>query len=221
MIKPNMTNKEVFALYPEHKVGFMDLEVEDYKMPKYFEHRVEGRSLLCIYSMIRDYKPKNVLQIGTWDGGTSVVIASALKKNGKPFSFMASELLPDKLKNTRSHVFRETGVRVEMVGNCKTSIYDDVGDIDFFYHDTDHDYDTTVWVLDNIIPRLKDGALVIFHDWAVTEQNGKWIPKDGAWEETKYMCELHNNGPFPLKKVYWNYRNPNEEELGVFLYEKV
>lgn len=224
MIKPNMTNEEVFALYPPHTVDFMELQVEDYKMPHDFEHRVEGRSLLCIYSMLRDYKPKTCLQIGCWEGGTTNVIMHALKKNGDKFRFVASEILADKRENTRLHTLRDTGIEPEMVGDCTKEIPKDLKNIDFLYHDTDHDKKTTEWVVENILPRLKDGALVIFHDWAVTEKDGEWLGKGaggtGGWEETEYLLDLHRQGKLPFKKVYWNYGNPGTEETGVFLYDK-
>lgn len=224
MLKTNMTNEEVYALYPEHTVDFMELIVEDYKMPKDFEHRVEGRSLLAIYSFLRKVNPTNCLQIGCWEGGTTNVIMHALKKNGWEFRFVASELLDDKRESTRKHVLRDTGLEPEMVGDCTTSIPDDLQEIDFFYHDTDHDTETTKWVVKNIFPRLKDGALVIFHDWAVTDKDGEWVGKGeggvGGWGETEYLIDLHRQGKLPLKKVYWNYGNPGQEETGVFLYEK-
>jgi len=223
MLKPNMTNEEYFALYPEHTVDFMELQVEDYKMPKDFEHRVEGRSLLAIYSAVRDVKPKTCLQLGCWHGGTTNVIMAALKKNGGKFRFVASELLNDMKENTRQHVLRETGLEPEMVGDCTKEIPSDLKNIDFLYHDTDHDLETTKWVVENVFPKLKGGALVIFHDWAVTDVNGEWKGKGeggvGGWGETEYLLDLHRQGKLPLKKVYWNYGNPGQEELGVFLYE--
>lgn len=220
-----MTNEEFFALYPQpYTVAFMELQVEDYKMPKDFEHRVEGNSLLAIYSALRDYKPRKCLQLGCWEGGTTCVIMSALKKNGLPFRFVASELLDGKKQSTKDHCFRETGLSPEMVGDCTKEIPNDLKDIDFLYHDTDHDLETTKWVVENIFPRLKDGALVIFHDWAVSDKNGEWLGKGeggiGGWGETEYLLELHRQGKLPLKKVYWNYGNPGAEETGIFLYAR-
>ena len=212
-----MTNEEVYALYPANTISMNTLKVEDYSTPQDFEHRVDPHSSLAIYSFLREYKPVNCLQIGCWEGGTTGIIMAALKKNGKPFRFVASELLADKMIHTAEHTIREYGIKPEMVGDITTSLPDDLKDIDFLFHDTDHDLETTDWVVKNVFPRLKEGALVIFHDWAVMEKDGKWIAKDGEWGETRYLIDMHENNSLPMEKVYWNYGNPDRWETGVFL----
>ena len=207
-----MSNDEVEALVKRY------FSKEGYTFPDNFEHRVDPDSSAVIYSFIRDFKPKTCLQIGCWEGGTTCIIMAALLKNELPFRFEASELLADKAYNTIRHVMEKCGKTPGMMSDITCNLKHVPEEIDFLFHDTDHDLETTKWVVDNIFPRLKDGALVILHDWAVQDIKGKWVAKTGAWPETEYLIELHDKGQLPLEKVYWNYGNPNIWELGVFKY---
>lgn len=213
-----MTNEEERLL--EEKYFYK----EGYTFPSHFEHRVDQDSLKAIYSHVRKEKPRNSLQIGCWEGGTTLTILAALLKNNKKFTFVASELLEDKRENTKQHCIEKFNVYPVMIGDITKCLDQVPEEIDFLYHDTDHDLETTKWVFDNIFPRLKDGALVIFHDWAVTDNNGVWLGKgengSGGWPETEYMLELHRQGKLPLEKVYWNYKNPGNWETGIFKYKK-
>jgi hypothetical protein len=145
---------------------------------------------------------------------------AALKKNRGKFNFTASELLAEKMIHTAEHTQREYGAQPNMIGDITTSLPDSLEDIDCLFHDTDHDMPTTDWVFKNVIPRLKDGALVIFHDWAVIDKDGQWIPKSGEWGETAYIVDMHERDCLPLEKVFWNYGNPDRWETGIFLYKK-
>lgn len=211
-----MTNEEVQVLVDQYFKG------DGYVFPGGFEHRLDPDSSAVMYSFIRDKKPTTALSIGTWEGGSACIIESALQMNDPPFQYYASELLDDKRENTRLHVLEKCGKTPIMLGDITKSLSQIPQEIDFLYHDSDHDTGTTQWVVDNIFPRLKKGSLVIFHDWAVEEINGKWVGKGsqgkGGWGETQLLMDLHEKGQLPLEKVYWNYHNPGSWELGVFLY---
>jgi predicted O-methyltransferase YrrM len=196
---------------------------EDYIGPGGFEHRVDPESEKLIYNYVREFKPKNVLEIGTSHGGSTCAILSALIKNGKPYKFVASELADDLRTECALHCKDTCGVEPIMVGDVTKNLDKIPKKIDFLMHDDDHDLATTQWVVDNIFPRLKKGALVIFHDWAVSEKDGRWVGKGadgtGGWPETQLLMDLHHAGKLPLKKVYWNYEEGGGRETGVFTYE--
>lgn len=198
---------------------------EGYKFPKEFEHRVDPDSSAIIYSMVRHFKPKSILHIGTWFGGSTCLIMAAFLKNNQQFEYVASELLDDKRKSTEENCIKKNGVAPKMIGDITKNLDKVPKEIDFLFHDSDHDKETTEWVFENIFPRLKDGALVIFHDWAVIDEGGVWKGKGengaGGWPETEYLLELHRAGKLPLEKVYWNYNPPEcKWETGVFYYRK-
>ena len=81
-----MTNEEIAALVIKY---FLQ---EGYQFPSHFEHRYDQYSSAILYSLIREYKPKFCLEIGTWLGGSTSIIMAALMKNGDPYKFVASEL---------------------------------------------------------------------------------------------------------------------------------
>lgn len=198
---------------------------EGLSFPDEFEHRVDPDSSRAIYSILRDYKPTNGLEIGTWLGGSTVVLLKALIKNGKKYKFVASELNGYNQSKTTEHCRIHCGVEPKILGDITQNLGKVPDKLDFLMVDTDHDLNTTQWILDNIFPRLIDGALVIFHDWAVTDKNDKWEGKGpngaGSWPETQLLIELHEAGRFPLEKVYWNYDPPVcYWETGIFTYKK-
>lgn len=182
-----------------------------------FEHRFEEVSSAMMYSLIREYKPINVVALGTSHGGSTCIITAALLANKIPYKYLAAEKEEDLRKETRENVKRKYHVAPKMIGDLtKYRNYPD--EIDFLFHDTNHDRETTEWVFKNIMPKVKKGALVIFHDWAVEEKNGKWIGKNGMWPETQYMIELYKKGKLPLEKVFFNYEHTEGQlETGVFL----
>lgn len=85
-------------------------------------------------------------------------------------------------------------------------------ELDFLFIDGNHDIVTTQWYTDNLFPKLKKGALVAIHDWAVEEVNGEWRGKGdggvGGLEETQYLMNLKKEGKLPLERLFWNYKNP-------------
>lgn len=198
---------------------------EGYEFPTYFEHRYDPQSSAISYSLIRHFRPKTILHIGTWEGGSVCVIMSALMMNKKPYVYVASELLQDKIKNTALHCIERNGTTPMMIEDITKNLDKIPKNIDFLFHDTDHDLTTTAWVFEHIIPRLKDGALVNFHDWAVKEIDGEWVGKEALgvgniWPETKYMLELHKAGKLPFEKLYFNYEDGGSREAGFFIYRK-
>lgn len=182
-----------------------------------FEHRFEATSSAMMYALIRDYKPQNVVALGTSYGGSTLIITSALLANKLPYKYLAAEIEEDLRKQTYEHVMQKYGVAPQQIGDLtKHDNYPD--EIDFLFHDTNHDRETTEWVFKHIMPKVKKGALVIFHDWAVQEQpDGTWEGKNGMWPETEYMLELQAKGTLGLEKVYFNSELGGGLETGVFI----
>lgn len=210
-----LTNEQMQVLVESHFI------TDGYSFSDGFEHRVDPDSSAITYSLVKDYKPQSILEIGTWDGGISCIIMAALIKNDLPFDYTASELLPDKAIATMTHVHDRTRKVPNLLGDITKNLKHVPRELDMLFLDSDHDSKTTNWVIKHIFPRIKKGGLFITHDWAVTEnENGEWIGKGpngaGSWPETQILMDLYKEGKFPFKKVFWNYMNPLPWELGAF-----
>ena len=213
-----MTPEEIGALNNKY------FAEEGYVFPGHFEHRFDFTSSAYMYSMIRKYKPTTAMHIGTWEGGSACIIVAALLKNGKKFKYTASELLDDKREHAQTHVLEQTGYKPKMIGDITKNLRRVPREIDFLFVDTDHDLETTEWIFKKIMPRVKKGSLVIFHDWAVEEMpdgslNGKGDEGEGGWPETNWMMDEYKNGTLPLKKIFWTFNNPDRQETA--FWEKI
>lgn len=206
-----MTNKEIDDLVEKYwkpiNYSFAD---------ENFEHRFEPTSSGMMYSLIREYKPTNVVALGTSFGGSTLIITAALLHNKRAYKYLAAEKEEDLRKQTKYHVLQKYHVAPKLIGDL-TRYRNYPDEIDFLFHDTNHDRETTEWVFKHIIPKVKKGGLVIFHDWPVDGKSKKWVAKDGAWGETLYMLELKEKGILPLEKVYFNWELGSCLETGVFL----
>lgn len=189
---------------------------EEYVFPTYFEHRFDEVSSRMLYSLIRHYKPTTPLAIGTWRGGSTCLMMAAFLENHKQFFYTASELEDDLREETRENCIRKNIVAPVMIGDITKNLDRVPNQIDFLFHDTNHDLDTTKWIHENIFPRIKKGSLVCMHDWAVEElPDGTLLPKEGAWAETHYWIENYKN--LGLKKLFWTYNVTGLQETGFFV----
>ena len=218
-LKLPLTTEEINKLIDQY------FNAEGYQFPNHFEHRYDPDSSAITYSLIRHFKPKTILHIGTWEGGSVCVIMAALMMNKQPFVYIASELLRDRRANTAQHCLERNGVIPMMVGDITENLDKIPNNIDFLFHDTDHDLKTTSWIFEHVIPKLKNGALVNFHDWPVKDVEGVWlskqdIKKDTIWPETEYILELYKAGKLPFEKLYFSYEERGNTEAGFFIYRK-
>lgn len=179
---------------------------DNYQFPIEFEHRVDPYSSRILYSLIREYQPTSCLEIGTSHGGLTCVIQSALIKNEKPFTYVASEMAPDLLAEATNWVNMRCSGRVPiMVGKIEDNLDKVPNEIDFLFQDTDHDLENCLWYLKNIFPRLKDGALVGIHDWSVRMKDGKLAYEGGSFPEIQHLISLIEKNELPLQKLFWTW----------------
>ncbi len=196
----------------------------EYSFPGGFEHRVDKDSSLITYALVREWKPTNILEVGTSHGGISCVLMSALIKNKKKFRYTGSELLDPEREETRLNVKSHCGVEPKLIGDITKNLKKIPDNIDLFFLDNDHDLKTTEWIVENIFPKIKKGGIMMMHDWAVVDEGGRWIGKadqgTGGWPETQKLMDMHKEGTFPFEKVYFAYRVPiwyaGGAEYGVF-----
>jgi hypothetical protein len=140
------------------------------KDPSEFYTENQGFSFGCAaaaHSIIRDRKPKRLIEIGS--GNSSIVLAAALGRNesdgAQPAEYTIIDPYPSPrlgtLPGTRPNVIAE---RVEVVD---VSLFERLERNDVLFIDSGHVVriggDVNFLVLD-VLPRLKPGVLVHFHD---------------------------------------------------------
>jgi predicted O-methyltransferase YrrM len=160
-----------------------------------------------LISLIKKYKPKKMLEIGVSKGGSSAVILDSIKDmpetklysidlsetcytdNSKPTGYVVSECFSHLAKNKWKLY----------LGNMAAKFIDEIGgDIDFVFIDTMHKNPGEILDFLQILPFLKEEAVVVFHDVSCHMFAGerlwtncallsmikgkKIIPNDDSWD---------------------------------------
>jgi len=149
----------------------------------------------------------DVLELGTYKGGTTVMLARFLKKIGskrKIFSCDAFIGLPtdDKFSRTKNakgkysdcdpdsvlRKFQKFGVDDKIIlieGLFEKTLYDKLAEQKFSLVFVDCDlYDTTKFCLDFVFPRLSEGGIIMFDDY------DRAFKENPTWGETRAADEF-------------------------------
>lgn len=169
------------------------------------------------YSLVRHFKPTRVLEFGTRTARCTHDIMLALIRNGNPFIFKAYEL-EDNLRDISQKVMNlYFGDNVIKIGSDVMRAQDIPDELDYLFIDNYHDYETTKWVFDVLLPKCKPGALVHFHDLRI-RGDGE-IDPGGFPDEAKYVISQTTINGGPLEKLYWSWENGGRWESTWFLYK--
>ena len=139
------------------------------KLKTYIEINLYEQKFLN--GIVRKYKPKKIVEIGVSQGGTAVLMLNAIKdlKDSKLYSIDRNE------KNYR-HPERKTGWIVKekfpylsdkwklYIGNTAEHIESIGNNIDFVYIDTVHTTPGEMLNWLEVLPFLKEEAIVVIHD---------------------------------------------------------
>lgn len=125
----------------------------------------EGRAL---YELVKDKKPKTILEVGTGHGYSTTWMALAMKENAVLFT----------LDNTvRPHLFDQpnfaTGKNIVFIEGRLDERYDQIpAQIDFAFLDSQHHIDDVVYDVEAISPNMPPGGVVVVHDTVYREDMG-------------------------------------------------
>jgi hypothetical protein len=195
---------ELVSKYPLDKI------IEPDREP--WSSQYDTRSASINYAMVRDFKPKVVLEFGSRAGRCTRDIFRALVDNGGDFVFKPYEL-SDKLRLVaNANLMREFGDSAPTVGGNVMEATDIPKDIDYLFVDNFHDEETTKWVFDELLPKYgKPGCLVHFHDlyiqgdWQITSSHGESI--------------VIGNHKDVLSKVYWTWEEGTQRSSAWFQFK--
>jgi hypothetical protein len=223
-----------YARFPVNKT---DIPYEYYLRNGVFES-VDGEILYC---MIRHFKPRRILEIGS--GNSTYLIAQALeenrKDNGKQAIFEVIDPYPN--ESLKAGFPGLTKLIGEKVQNISVSMFGELQQNDILFIDSTHvlkiGSDVQYEYLE-ILPRLKREVIVHFHDiFLPAEYPSDWIKlKRWFWNE-QYILQaflqfndsyevlwaghyMHLNYPDELKAAFSSY-NPSSTLPGSFWIHRI
>ena len=164
----NLDDIEIKEIFEEIDTSIL-LKIQD-KLEGIIEMKPDERKF--INGIIRKYKPKKLVEIGIAQGGSSALILNAIKDmpNAKLFSIDKSDVwYRDKSKKVGWLVkerFQDLMDKWALYTNVNTAeIIETIGNnIDFVLIDTIHTTPGEMLNWLEILPFLKEEAIVVFHD---------------------------------------------------------
>jgi predicted O-methyltransferase YrrM len=204
--------KQEYDRFPTSKTG----RPYDYFVNNDGFESVDGEFLYCI---IRRYKPRRIIEIGS--GNSTYLAASAIQKNKEEdpeytCELTAIEPYPNKvLQNgfpNLSNLIREP------VQNVPLSIFEELGENDILFIDSSHVLKVgsdVQYEYNEILPRLNKGVLIHVHDiFLPFDYPKEWVCRDHLFWTEQYLLQafLTYNSAF---KVIWagHYMHRNHPEL--------
>ena len=183
-----------------------------------YSTQYDDRSAAINYSLIRENKPKCVVEFGTRTGRCSCDTISALMMNGKSFLYKPYELDYGLRLATQAHLKIKLGIDIKVGGDIMEAT-DLPDDIDYLFVDNFHDEKVTMWLFDCLLPRCIPGAIVQIHDLPL--MGDFQVGKTQSLPETDFIISLHQQGKLPLQKMYWTFEEGGAMESTWWIYKPI
>jgi len=131
--------------------------------------------LLC--SLVQQVRPRRILELGTFDGRTSVhlaenapeaeVVTIELYPGEIPYFSGANRLGAVQTGRWIGHFDIENRVR-QVIGDSGIIDLSSDGPFDFVFIDADHSYEAVIRDTSRVLPNLSPGGVVVWHDYSTT-----------------------------------------------------
>ena len=184
-------------------------EQEEYDMYGYDAASVEGwqeidkingwlgqQEGIALQEVIRQLEPKaQIAELGSWQGRSSVVIASALPPEGTLYCvdhFKGSDehqggqfdlaSLYDNFSHNIKKFHVEGKIQVLVMSSLDAAAKFATSSLDLVFVDASHDYESVKADIEHWYPKLKEGGFLVCHDypWCIGVQEGvKALKLDG------------------------------------------
>lgn len=175
---------------PVRRLGRHVLEWLGYRIPDYKGQIPHGEvcmdnvELHGLAQAIRllDRPPEHVAEIGSYCGGSTVVIGRAARARNtacKVYAIDPFEFHEDRYKYNYEEKF-DQNVREWDLGGTISKVKQQSADaakawkhpLDFLYIDGDHSYEAVIADIENFVPLVKEGSLFAFHDYKPVGKDG-------------------------------------------------
>jgi Methyltransferase domain len=146
-----------------------------------------------LYSVIRHFRPRKLIEIGS--GWSTVLADHALKTNrretGQPFELVAIEPYPPSF--LRDESIELSQLIAEKVQDVDLSHFESLEENDILFIDSSHVAkigSDVCWEIFEILPRLKKGVIVHFHDiFFPFEYPKSWITQNHFFWNEAYVLQ--------------------------------
>lgn len=191
-IKILINNPSFFSEYKTRKKRLKKiLMTTDEKIDKYFQESLEFWKIIqskqekanayermslerlqILYSCVRELVPNTVVETGVAGGSTSFLILSAMKINGKGklFSIDIDNPIWHDHKNYQVGWMVPSNLRQNwtlIIGDSKNELkplVESLGEIDIFFHDSDHSYQHMIFEFSTVFPYLNSKKIILSDD---------------------------------------------------------
>ena len=187
----NMENMSYFSEYFQ-LFGEKEIDIKFSELKKIIGNHIalDNYQMYFLHSLVLRFKPKKLLEIGISEGGSSSILLYSIEniegaklysidkakycfiEKTKESGYIVNEKFPYLLKNWEKYTGNITAKFIEKIGN----------EIDFVFIDTAHIVPGEMLDILQILPFLKEEAVVILHDTNLIFR--KWIKK--KYEKTNF-----------------------------------
>ncbi len=147
-----------------------------------------GHDAIVLYSLLRHYKPKRVVEIGSGFSSAAMLdTREVFPEICTEFTFI--EPFPERLKTLITDEDRKSCTIIEeFVQDVDISVFTELGKNDMIFVDTSHQMKVgseVLYLFFEIMPRLKPGVMIHFHDvfWPF-EYPQEWVEVGRSWNES-------------------------------------
>ena len=129
-------------------------------------------------SIVKETKPRTILDLGPRQGRTTSVILEALITSQEDLSGIKYYLFEkdlDFLPNIRNYCLTlNTGIQFEFNENIIGYDFSSIPDLDFCFIDANHDDILPRWYVDTLFPQVKEDGIIHIHDIHYGRNGNGW-----------------------------------------------
>jgi len=126
-----------------------------------------------LYAVVREFKPRKILELGARTGKTTSCILNGLIKNNIDGVEYHIFEMDEQFHDSINKLFENTNINYNLQRNILESVIY-IENIDFLFIDGNHDYMLAKWYLTNLFPLLKNNSLIHIHDINYDEDGTGW-----------------------------------------------
>ena len=172
---------------------------------------------IFLYSIIRCYKPKQIIEVGSGFSSSVMLDTNELFFENK-ISLTFIEPYPDRLYSLLRENDKTTTTIIESnVQSVSLEVFEKLTAGDILFIDSTHVVKTgsdVHYILFEILPKLKSGVLIHFHDiFYPFEYPKKWVFEGRNWNENYFLkAFLMYNNEFEIK-LFSDYLHKHHKEV--------